>query len=131
VEIGALIVDDQADIRRLIRLIIENADDQALFVSGEAASGQEAIAAADDLKPAVVLMDYMMPDMDGIDAAREILSRRPDQTVILCTGFLDTALEARARDAGITAILSKTEFHRIPVAVREAAGGDRAERASE
>jgi two-component system, NarL family, response regulator LiaR len=131
VEIGALIVDDQADIRRLIRLIIENADDQALFVSGEAASGKEAITAADDLKPAVVLMDYMMPDMDGIDAAREILFRRPDQTVILCTGFLDQALEARARDAGIAAILSKTEFHRIPVAVREAAAGDRAGRASE
>jgi DNA-binding NarL/FixJ family response regulator len=131
VKIGALIVDDEPDIRRLIRLIIENADDEALFVSGEAASGEEAITAADDLKPSVVLMDHLMPDMDGIDAAREILSRRPDQVVILCTAFLDEALATRAREAGIAACLSKTEFHRIPIAVREAAGGDRADRASE
>jgi DNA-binding NarL/FixJ family response regulator len=120
VQIGALIVDDQPDVRRLIRLIIEDADGE-LFVSGEAASGQEAIAAADDLLPGVVVMDYMMPEMDGVRAAREILSRHPGQAVILCTAFLDDALRARARAAGIWACLSKTEFHRIPEAVRAAA----------
>jgi DNA-binding NarL/FixJ family response regulator len=120
VRIGALIVDDQADVRRLIRLIIEDAN-QELFVSGEAASGEAAIEAADALGPAVVLMDFMMPDMDGLAAAEAILSRRPGQAVILCTAFLDEALEARATAAGIKGCLSKMEFHRIPDAVREAA----------
>src|ERR1043165_6165320 len=90
-QIGALIVDDQADVRRLIRLIIEDADHE-LFVSGEASSGPEAIEAAEKLKPDVVVMDYMMAEMDGVKAASEILERDPGQAVILCTAFLDEAL---------------------------------------
>jgi DNA-binding NarL/FixJ family response regulator len=118
-QIGALIVDDQADVRRLIRLIIEDANHE-LFVSGEAATAHDAISAAGELKPSVVLMDYMMPEMDGVSCARQILSARPEQAVILCTAFLDEALQTRAREAGIRACLSKTEFHRIPEAMRAA-----------
>jgi len=118
-QIGALIVDDQADVRRLIRLIIEDADHE-LFVRGEASSGPEAIEAAEKLKPDVVVMDYMMAEMDGVKAASEILERDPAQAVILCTAFLDQALLARAQAVGIRTCLPKTEFHRIPEVVRAA-----------
>ena len=118
--IGALIVDDQPDVRRLIRLIIEDAN-RELFVSGEAASGEEALAQVDELDPSVVLLDYMMPDMDGFQAAAKILARRPAQRMILCTAFLDEEVRHRALQSGFSACLSKGEFFRIPDAVRDVA----------
>lgn len=119
--IGALIVDDQPDVRLLIRLIIEDANHE-LFVSGEAASGEEAIARIEELDPSVVLLDHMMPDMDGFQAAHRILARRPQQRMILCTAFLDDEVRSRALQSGFRACLSKGEFFRIPDAVRDIAG---------
>lgn len=104
--IGTLIVDDEADLRLLLRLAIEQRN-EGLFVAGEAEAGDQALAQMDDLDPAVVVLDQMMPGMDGLETAALMLARRPDQLIVLYSAFLDDELLARARQAGITACMRK------------------------
>jgi CheY-like chemotaxis protein len=116
--IPTLIVDDEHDTRLLIRLVIEEANEE-LRVGGEAASADEALDTIEEIDPRVVLLDYMMPGVDGLEAAERILERRPNQAIVLCSAFLDDKLRERARRAGIVACLSKGEFESIPRVLRE------------
>jgi two-component system invasion response regulator UvrY len=115
--IGALIVDDQEDVRLLVRMIIEAANN-GLFVSGEAASGQEAVERLDEIDPAVVVVDEMMPGLSGIETAIMILRRRPGQRIILCTAYLDDDLIERANAAGIQVCLPKEKAAALPGTIR-------------
>ena len=85
---GILIVDDQEDIRHLIRMIVERAN-RGLFVTGEAADGQRALDQLDEADPSVVVLDQMMPGMNGLETAALIRERRPGQPMILCSAYLD------------------------------------------
>ena len=80
-----LIVDDHAIIRRGIQALLAEFDD--IEVVGEAADGQEAVALAQDLEPDVVLMDLVMPGVDGIEAIRRIASFEPSPPVLVLTSF--------------------------------------------
>jgi len=115
--VGTLIVDDEEDIRTLIRLIIQS-ENKGLFVAGEAVDGLEALDTIDAIDPSVVVLDEMMPGMNGIEAAKEMLARRPDQIIILCTAYLDAELRQKAEAAGIRLCLRKEEFALIPEALR-------------
>lgn len=115
--ICALIVDDEPDIRELIAMSIRAAN-EGLSVCGEAAAGAEAIDIVEEKEPGVVVLDERMPGMSGIDTARELLRRRPDQQIVLCSAYLDTELRRTAESIGIRACFSKTEIDRIPVALK-------------
>jgi DNA-binding NarL/FixJ family response regulator len=119
VEIGALIVDDAEDVRLLIRIVIEAAN-RGLFVSGEAANGQEALAQLDDCDPSVVILDQRMPGMTGLETAALIRARRPRQPMILCSAHLDDRLREEARAVGIAIAVPKERFDAIPEAMRDA-----------
>jgi response regulator NasT len=84
-------------------------------VVGEAADGRVAVDLARQLKPDLVIMDIMMPDLDGIAASR-ILSEERIAPVLLITAYTDEDLIGRAKDAGVFAYLGKpfTEMHLIP-----------------
>lgn len=119
--IRVLIVDDQEDMRTLLRLIIR-ASDGPFVVSGEAADGQEALEAIEDSDPRVVVLDWMMPRMNGLEAAERILERRPDQRIILYSAAMDETLRREADVLGISACMGKSELIELPERLSEIAG---------
>jgi DNA-binding NarL/FixJ family response regulator len=81
--VGVLIVDDQPVSRDAVREVVEATPDFALL--GEAASGEQALEAADDLSPDLVLLDVRMAGMDGIETSRRLSSAHPEAVVVLVT----------------------------------------------
>ena len=101
--IKVLIVDDEPLARIRLQRLLETKSD--IDVVGEARSGLEALQMTHQYLPDIVLMDVRMPDMDGLDAARQITKMVPPPAVIFCTAFEDFAL--RAFDAKAFAYLLK------------------------
>ena len=83
--ISVLIVDDHAVVRQGLRTFLDLQED--IEVVGEAATGAEAVEQASQLLPDVVLMDLMMPEMNGIEATRKIRAANPSTQVIILTSF--------------------------------------------
>jgi NarL family two-component system response regulator LiaR len=96
--IRILIVDDHAVVRSGLRTFMLSFDD--LEPVGEASNGAEAIAMCERLKPDVVLMDLVMPEMNGADATRVIRAQWPDTQVIALTSFKDDTRVQEALQAG-------------------------------
>ncbi len=101
-----LIVDDSAVIRRSLRVFIEGSTDWE--VCGEAENGEVAIAKVKELHPDVVTLDWQMPVMDGLEAARTITRIAPSATMLMITLHESGQLAKDAQDAGIKEVLSKT-----------------------
>ena len=118
VAIGALLVDDEPDVRLLLRKMIE-AENDGLFVAGEAADGHEALDALDRLNPAVIVIDERMPAMSGMEAAVIIMARRPGQPIVLCTAHLDDELRQQANAVGIASCVAKREMSTIPLLLKD------------
>jgi NarL family two-component system response regulator LiaR len=83
--IRILIVDDHAIVRKGIRALFRNLPE--IEVVGEAENGREAIAAVEKLQPDVVLMDLLMPEMDGIEATDRVMDQHPDVRILVLTSF--------------------------------------------
>jgi NarL family two-component system response regulator LiaR len=103
--ISVLIVDDHGVVREGLRAYLELEPD--IRVVGEARDGQEGVRRAQELQPDVVLMDLVMPNMDGIDATTLIKHEHPDTHVIVLTSFLDDDRVVPAIKAGATSYLLK------------------------
>ncbi len=101
-----LVVDDTEHVRDMLVQMLEL---DGFEVVGEAASGEEAISLAQSSDPNVIVMDYVMPDLDGLSAARAIKQDRPSQPIILYTAYLDANVESQARDAGVALVVGKVE----------------------
>ena len=104
-KIHVLIVDDHAMVRQGIATFIELHDDIELV--GEAANGVQALDRVAQLRPDVVLMDLVMPEMDGVAATREIKARFPDVKVLVLTSFVNDAQITPALQAGASGYLLK------------------------
>ena len=101
-----MVVDDTAHVLRMLTAMLTL---DGFDVVGEAASGAAAIEAAPDADPDVVVMDYRMPFMDGLTAARRIRELRPGQIVVLYTAFVDAELEREAEESGVSLCVGKVE----------------------
>jgi len=104
--IKVMLVDDVDHVRRMLRNML---DLDGFTVVSEVAGGQAALDAIDAADPDVVVIDYHMPDMDGIETARRIRAARPDQVMIMYTAYLQPDVEARAREVGVALVLGKVE----------------------
>ena len=121
--IRILLVDDHTVVRRGLRLAFDLEDD--LEVVGEAANGQEALARVAELKPDVVVMDLLMPVMNGVDATRAIRRDHPDVEVVALTSVLEDRLVIDVVEAGASGyMLKETRPDELFEAVRAAARGE-------
>lgn len=120
VAIPVLVVDDMDDMRTLVKFVVELAN-EGLQMAGEASSGLEALEIVDDLNPAVIVLDELMPGLRGLETAERILARRPGQPIILFSAYLDDDMHAAATQLGITACMSKSDYLQLPDAIRAAA----------
>jgi DNA-binding NarL/FixJ family response regulator len=103
-----LVVDDQAPFRSAVRAVLRRLE--CFQLAGEASSGPEAIALVDELHPALVLMDINMPEMNGIEATRHIVSAHPDVVVFLCSTYDVADLPPGAAASGASAYVNKERF---------------------
>lgn len=104
--IRVMVVDDTDHVRRMLTSMLSL---DGYEVVGDVASGPAALEAVVDADPDIVVIDYKMPGMDGLDTARGIRQRRPDQVMILYTAYIDAALERAATDAGISLCIGKVD----------------------
>jgi DNA-binding NarL/FixJ family response regulator len=121
--IRVLIVDDHAVVREGLRTFLEL--QEGIEVAGEASDGHDAIRAAERLRPDVVLMDLVMPNLDGVGAMRELRQRVPAARVIVLTSFLDDERLLPAIRAGAAGYLLKNvQPQELARAIRTAAAGE-------
>jgi DNA-binding NarL/FixJ family response regulator len=114
-----VLADDHLTVRQTIRICIES--DPELEVVAEAGSGSETIAAVDRTSPDMVVLDYQMPGLNGLEAARVIRERHPSVAMLMLTGEEDAALRAASARVGVKGFLLKgqpldellTEIHSI------------------
>ena len=103
--IRVLIVDDHAILRQALRQLLETASE--VDVVGDAGNGREAIAATEKLMPDVVLMDMVMPGLNGLEATRQIRKRFPKTRVLILTGYMEDEQIVSALRAGASGYVVK------------------------
>jgi DNA-binding NarL/FixJ family response regulator len=118
-----IVADDDPLARRMIRSALQDA---GFVVVAEARNGREAVELTQYYSPDAVLMDVVMPELDGISATRQILDERPDQLVILLTGA-DEEIGLAGLQAGASGYLNKdVDIEALPRALKGAAAGEAA-----
>jgi NarL family two-component system response regulator LiaR len=122
-EIRVLIADDHAVVREGLRTFLEL--QEGIEVAGEAADGREAVEEAERLRPDVVLMDLVMPRLDGLEAMRELRTRVPQARVVVLTSFLeDERLLPVLRAGAAGYLLKNVEPRELARSIRLAAAGE-------
>jgi len=120
--IRVMLVDDHNVVRSGLATFLRAYDDLELV--GEARNGREAVELCRQAKPDVILMDLMMPEMDGIAATRAILAEYPDIKIIAMTSFEDEQLVHGVLAAGaISYLLKNVASEELSKAIRDAASG--------
>jgi DNA-binding NarL/FixJ family response regulator len=101
-----LIADDNALVRKLLRIMLEG--QRGWQICAEATNGSEAILKAQESKPDAVILDFAMPLLDGLDAAREITRTLPSVPILLFTLYDSPEMTLAAKEAGVSRVLPKT-----------------------
>jgi len=122
-KITVLLADDHSLVRRGFRRMLE--DDPSIEVVGEASNGDEAIASAAALKPAVIVMDCAMPGTSGLVATRRILQRDPSVAILMLSMHSEETLVRQALEAGARGYVLKNALDLdLAAAVRQVAAGE-------
>ncbi|MDQ2934222.1 MAG: response regulator transcription factor [Chloroflexota bacterium] len=118
-----MLVDDHAVVRRGLRGFLELLDD--IEVVGEAEDGAQAVALAGRARPDVVLMDLLMPNMDGLEAITAIKQAQPEVEIVAVTSFIEEEKVTSALEAGASGYLLKdAEADEVEAAIRAAHAGE-------
>jgi len=121
--ITVLLADDHTILREGLRKLLESESD--IEVSGEAATGRKAVALARALRPDVVVMDIAMPQMNGLEATRQILKGVPGAKVLILSAYSDDAYVERVTELGAVGYLIKqTSAQFLSEAIREVEKGN-------
>ena len=111
-----LVVDDNPAVRHYLRAILEQQN--SWQICGEARTGEEALQRAQDSAPDVILLDFLMPDMNGLDIAREIHRSKPRLPMLMVSVYMSSQLAAAAKAVGISGACAKSDVGSIVEAVR-------------
>lgn len=120
--IRVLIADDHPVFRFGLRALLAAEDDTEVI--GEATTGLEAVGLAADLKPDIILMDLNMPDLNGLEATRQIIKANPDTGILVITMFDDDTVIATMRAGARGYILKGAEGAETLRAIRAVANGE-------
>ena len=101
-----MVVDDTRKVRNMLTSMLAL---DGFEVTGSSGSGREALATIEALAPDVVIIDYKMPRMDGLETARRVRESRPSQIMIMYSAFIDPQLQEAAEAASIAVCLAKVE----------------------
>ena len=110
-----LVVDDNRDVRRYLCRALEQ--HRGWLVCDEARDGQEAVNRFLQTRPVVVVLDFQMPGMNGLDAARIISQLSPETPILMITLYLTRQLSEEAEKAGVRGTCAKTDLHCVVDAV--------------
>ncbi len=123
-KIRVVIADDQSIVRRGFRALLTQVED--MDVVGEAENGQDAVSLTRELLPDVVLMDLIMPVLNGMEATREIVRHTPRVNVLAVTACTDGEIVTRMMEAGAKGYLTKqSTLHELVRGIREVHNGRR------
>lgn len=126
VRISVFLVDDVPELRELIRFGIE--DDPDFEVVGEAGDGRTALDGISATRPAAVLLDLSMPDMDGLEAIPEIRKIEPEIAIVVLSGFSADRMAGKATERGADGYVEKgTAVAELRAVTRRAVAARRAE----
>lgn len=100
-----LLADDHAVVRKGLRFLLNESEEAQVI--GEASDGREAVALAHSMRPDLVIMDIQMPNLNGIDAAAQIVKERPETGVVILSMYSDESYILRALNAGAKGYLLK------------------------
>jgi DNA-binding NarL/FixJ family response regulator len=110
-----LVVDDNLSVRRYLRAVLEQHD--SWQVCGDARTGAEALRFVMEAPPDVILLDYQMPDRNGVDIARQISQMYPQIPILMVTLHLSKQLTEAARQAGVRGACAKQDIGSVVEAV--------------
>ena len=110
-----LLVDDNPSVRHYLRAILEQ--QTSWRVCGEARNGAEALQKVLEAPPDLILLDYQMPDLNGVDVARQIFERYPKIPILMVTLHLSKQLADAARLAGVRGACAKQDIGSVVEAV--------------
>jgi DNA-binding NarL/FixJ family response regulator len=110
-----LVVDDSPAVRRYLRSVLEQ--QPGWRVCDEARNGQEAVDRFRQIQPDVVVLDFQMPYMNGLDAARIISRLSPETPILMVTLYLTKQLSEEAQKVGVRGTCAKTDLHCVVDAV--------------
>ena len=110
-----LLVDDNPAVRRYLRAILEQ--QESWRVTGEARTGAEALHQVLESPPDLIVLDYQMPDLNGVDVARQISDMFPKIPILMVTLHLSNQLAEAARQAGVRGACAKQDIGSVVEAV--------------
>lgn len=113
--IRILVVDDNPAVRHYMRAILEQ--QTSWEVCAEARTGEEALERVDESAPDLILLDFQMPDLNGLDVAREIARKWPNIPILMVTVHLSKQLAAAAQAVGIRGACAKSDVGSLVEAV--------------
>jgi DNA-binding NarL/FixJ family response regulator len=117
-----LIVDDSALLRKQLRKLLQQNPNWE--VCGESADGRDAVQKTRELNPDLVVMDFAMPQMNGVEAAREISKVFPEMPILMFTMYMSNQLLDEARHSGIRGAVDKNETGKVVKGIKALLRGE-------